>query len=155
MCTHGRSHTVRAHRAFPAIKPPTFGLSRRPRCSNSKLSIFHLKKEIKLTPFNRLIRAFFCPLLDNPLSSNAALRSATRSEWSGLPSSVTSSRSAILHPLRPFSSSSHRNAFPPPDVGELLFPVKAESGIRRPPCDGVNGISDHLDNKYNRARFSE
>lgn len=50
----------------------------------------------KLTPFSRLISAFFCPLLARPLCSRAAFKSATRSEWSGFPSNVTSSSSAIL-----------------------------------------------------------
>ncbi len=47
-------------------------------------------------PFSRLMSAFFCPLLASPLCSRAAFKSATRSEWSGLPSNVTSSISAIL-----------------------------------------------------------
>ncbi|MEQ2216015.1 hypothetical protein XENOCAPTIV_009479, partial [Xenoophorus captivus] len=43
---------------------------------------------VNLTPLSLLMRAFFCPLFDSPLSSRAALRSATRRDWSGLPSSL-------------------------------------------------------------------
>uniref|UniRef100_A0A8C8RVG1 Uncharacterized protein n=1 Tax=Pelusios castaneus TaxID=367368 RepID=A0A8C8RVG1_9SAUR len=50
----------------------------------------------RLTPRSRLMSALFWPLLAKPRCCRAAFRSATRSAWSGLPSRVTSSPSAIL-----------------------------------------------------------
>lgn len=49
-----------------------------------------------LTPFKRFRSVLFWPLLASPRSSSAALKSVTRRLSSGLPSSVTSSSSAIL-----------------------------------------------------------
>ncbi|MEQ2166616.1 hypothetical protein GOODEAATRI_030170, partial [Goodea atripinnis] len=66
---------------------------------------------VNLTPLSLLMRAFFCPLFDSPLSSRAALRSATRRDWSGLPSSVTSSRSAIFRSSTQFPASAPSAAF--------------------------------------------
>lgn len=77
---------------------------------DSKRTVLKARSLTKLTPFSLLISAFFCPLLASPLCSKAVFKSATRSEWSGLPSNVTSSLSAILlHPSARTSGAVHEH----------------------------------------------
>lgn len=84
-------HVLHNHSLINQILGLLFGCG-----STWQHTVATLRPSTKLTPFSRLISAFFCPLLARPLCSRAAFKSATRSEWSGFPSNVTSSSSAIL-----------------------------------------------------------
>lgn len=86
-----------------ALPSPPLPLLLTPTVSGPLLNLARLDGRLQhkreLTPFRRLISAFFCPLFERFLCSRAAFKSATRSDCRGFPSSVISSSAILLPPL--------------------------------------------------------